>query len=340
MAGPGPFARRLFRAVLAAQHDYVPEVVEGAPPARRLAVAGSRAAARAGLYRRRFDLDEASERLANLSSALDELERTYALFADDASRTRFVQLFALRVVGGEHLRGPVGYDEFARLERDVAGGRVTGPAGTPIVLRASPSALASVFALGQYRYGDAVCAWPGDVVVDGGAAWGDTALWFADLVGADGRVLAFEFAPGNLAALGENLRANPGLAERIEVREQALWDRTGERLAFSDAGQMTQLGAGDRETTTVAVDGLGLERLDFLKLDVEGAEPRVLAGAAATLRAHRPALAIAAYHDPWHLVRLPQWVHDLGLGYELHLGHAAPGETETVLFARVRRSRT
>src|SRR3954452_19859256 len=189
MAGPGPFARRLFRAVLAACHHYVPEVVAGVSPARRAAVAGSRAAARARLFRRRFDLDEAGERLANLSSALDELERTYALFADEASRTRFVQLFALRVVGGEHLRGPVGYDEFARAKRGVETGRVTGPAGTPIVLRAPAGALASVFTLGQYRYGDTVCAQAGDVVVDGGAAWGDTALWFADVVGPHGRVL-------------------------------------------------------------------------------------------------------------------------------------------------------
>ena len=334
MAGPGPFARRLFRAVLAACHDYVPEVVEGASPARRIAVAGSRAAARARLYRRRFDLDEASERLANLSSALDELERTYALLADEASRTLFVELFALRVVGGEHLRGPVGYDEFARRTREVASGRVTGPAGTPITMRAHPAALASVFALGQYRYGDTVCAKAGDVVLDGGAAWGDTALWFADLVGPGGRVLAFEFAPGNLAALADNLRANPSLADRVEVREQALWDHSGEQLAFSDAGQMTTVGRGALTAPTTTVDDLGLERLDFLKLDVEGAEPRVLAGAAETLRAQRPALAIAAYHDPWHLVRLPQWVHDLGAGYELYLGHAAPGETETVLFAR------
>src|SRR4051812_49120508 len=157
MAGPGPFARRLFRAVLAAQHDYVPEVVEGASPARRLAVAGSRAAARARLYRRRFDLDEASERLANLSSALDELERTYALFADEASRTRFVELFALRVVGGEHLRGPVGYDEFARLKRSVAGGRVTGPAGTPVEPRAGGGARAGGFPPGQDPPGGGGC---------------------------------------------------------------------------------------------------------------------------------------------------------------------------------------
>ena len=196
----------------------------------------------------------------------------------------------------------------------------------------TPDGLASVYGLGQYRY-DGVEARGGDVVLDGGAASGDTALWFADQVGPDGRVLAFEFAPGNLRALRDNLALNPRLAPRIEVREQALWDRGGERLAFTDAGVVSAVGGGGGgEVATVAIDDLALERLDVLKLDVEGAEPRVLAGATETLKRLRPALAIAAYHDPWHLLDLPAFVDGLGAGYRIYLGHAAPGEAETVLF--------
>src|SRR5215212_399445 len=119
----GPFARELYRTVLAACHTYVPErelsQLEGPALGRRTAVAGSRLAARFGLIRRRFDLDESAERLANLSSALPELERTYALFADDASRARFVELFALRALGADHVRGPVGFADYDRRRRDV-----------------------------------------------------------------------------------------------------------------------------------------------------------------------------------------------------------------------------
>jgi len=70
----GPFARRLYRAVLAACHSYVPEreaaQLDGLAPARRAAMLGARAAARVGLVRRRFDLDEVAERLVGALGGL------------------------------------------------------------------------------------------------------------------------------------------------------------------------------------------------------------------------------------------------------------------------------
>ncbi len=364
MSGPGPFARALFSTVLAACHAYVPgrelSQLDGAAPVRRAAVLGARVAARVGLVRRRFDPEEAAARLADLTSVLPDVERTYALLADDASRALLVELFALRVLGADHVDGPVTFAEYAahrrRLARDnrLAEGTLAvgdpgaaaldrfaldGPAGTPLELHATLDGLASVFAIGQYRH-DAVPVAPGGVVIDGGAGWGDSVLWFADLVGDGGRVLGFEFAPGNLRALAENLRLNPALAPRVSLFEEALWNRAGERLSFSDAGQVTAVGEGDREVPTITLDALvereGLERVDVVKLDVEGAEPQVLEGATETLRALRPSLAVAVYHDPRHLVAIPQTLHDLGLGYRLFLGHAAAGTAETVLFATVR----
>ena len=47
--------------------------------------------------------------------------------------------------------------------------------------------------------------------------------------------------------------------------------------------------------------------MDFLKVDVEGADVGVLEGAAQTLVAQRPRLALACYHKPDDLVRFPDW---------------------------------
>lgn len=78
----------------------------------------------------------------------------------------------------------------------------------------------------------------------------------------------------------------------------------------------------------------GVERVDFLKLDVEGAELEVLRGAERAIRRWRPKLALSVYHRDRDLADIPAWVADLGLGYELYLSHSWPGAAETILFAR------
>ena len=82
------------------------------------------------------------------------------------------------------------------------------------------------------------------------------------------------------------------------------------------------------------VEERGHPRVDFVKLDVEGAEPDVLRGAERTIRRFRPRLAIAAHHEPRHLATLTGQVAGLGLGYRLDLDHFTSTWGETVPFAR------
>jgi FkbM family methyltransferase len=178
----------------------------------------------------------------------------------------------------------------------------------------------------------------GDVVIDGGACFGDTALYFAHLAGPAGRVIAFEFEPGNLALLDYNLALNPGLAQRIQVRRRALWDRPGERVGFRAFGPATAITEGtEAQVETVSVDALversELERVDFLKLDVEGAELPAMRGAESTLRRFRPRLALAGYHRDDDLAALSSFLFDLDCGYRLRLAHTTMHAEETMLFA-------
>jgi hypothetical protein len=89
--------------------------------------------------------------------------------------------------------------------------------------------------------------------------------------------------------------------------------------------------------TTVTLDDLvgerGLERVDFIKLDIEGAEVNALEGAANTLRRHRPRLAIAAYHRNDDLTRIPVTLRQMGPNYRFHLAHYTTHHGETVLYA-------
>jgi hypothetical protein len=78
-----------------------------------------------------------------------------------------------------------------------------------------------------------------------------------------------------------------------------------------------------------------LERVDFIKLDIEGAESAALKGAEQTLRRFTPRLALAAYHqfdDMWALMRQ---IDQLDLGYRFAMAHFTPHHEETVLYAWV-----
>jgi len=325
-----------------------------------------RLAAHAGFSHGHFNPDLAAERLIRLNELSAGLEETYAQLADDASRRTMMDLLKLRVLGPHHARLAVTPQEFRSKQtyaernlRTAAGTyEVSDPWFSPLSLYRIPLAngssvemhghsvdLVSVFMLTQYLYDGGnreVVVEPGDVVLDVGGCWGDTALYFAHLVGVAGRVYTFEFDPENLAVLRTNLELNSELGARVEIVQKAVWERSGETLHFHAAGRCTRLtDGGPSEDTqrvpTVTLDEFvaqaGLERLDFVKMDVEGAELQILNGGIETLKRLRPKLAIAAYHRDDDLVRIPQALQSLDVGYRLYLKSSSPVEEETVLFA-------
>jgi hypothetical protein len=56
------------------------------------------------------------------------------------------------------------------------------------------------------------------------------------------------------------------------------------------------------------VEELSLSRIDFIKMDIEGAEQPALRGAFETLRRHRPVLAVGSYHKPDDIDGIPRIV--------------------------------
>ena len=290
---------------------------------------------------------------------LPELEgglgRIHQLLADQRSRDLLLDLLAFRAYGARHVRLPVTVDGFWREVKRVDAELRTGPAPGPvpefgayripgregpITLLGLPTQVVEFFVLEQYAYrhgAEHIAAEEGDVVIDGGGGMGDTALYFADRVGPEGRVLCLEFEPLNLAQLKLNLEANPHLAGRIEVIEQPLWDRSGEELPFDPAFGRTTVtqDEGSRAVATTTIDELaGGGRVDLVKLDVEGAERRALEGGREAIARCRPKLAVSAYHRLEDLVELPELIAGLGLGYEMFLDHFLPAPEETILFGK------
>lgn len=158
---------------------------------------------------------------------------------------------------------------------------------------------------------------PGDVCLDVGASFGTYTVALARLVGLRGRVHAIEPRPRSLRVLALVQRLlTPG---NVEVHPVALSDQVGREVIVTPRrrwllpvpgrtflkgclepgpdgyypGWSEEFGgAAERVVVTQTLDGLAAEnridRLDFVKIDVEGAELRVLVGAEASLGRHRP----------------------------------------------------
>ena len=68
---------------------------------------------------------------------------------------------------------------------------------------------------------------------------------------------------------------------------------------------------------------LGLERVDYIKMDIEGAEQRAIRGAAATIATFHPRLSLSAYHVPDDPVKIPELVRQAWPGYATACGPCA-----------------
>lgn len=320
-----------------------------------------------GFVRRPHDVEAHSHNLLSTLDRLDGLERTYRLLQDDYSRQALLDVLRFRILGGRHVRLPLNDERFwaeydsvdARFLKERRAIKAPGgwdfhlyelpeERGGPVTIHSNPLGILQTFLLEQYAYrrGETcIRAREGDVVVDGGGCWGDTALYFAARVGAGGKVYCFEFEQTNLDILRQNLALNPHLEGVVEIVPEALWEESGQEVSYDPGGPSTSLAlppggpsAAQAKATTRSIDDLvsrrSLAKVDFIKMDIEGAELNALRGAEETLRAFRPVLAMSVYHRADDFVAIPDYIDGLGLGYEFFLDHFTIHGEETVLFAR------
>lgn len=167
----------------------------------------------------------------------------------------------------------------------------------------------------------------GDTVLDLGGNLGTSAMLFSRLVGPRGRVHSFE--PIFHRVLGRNLREN-GVGN-VEVVPLGVADAPGEiEFAVSDAGIDSRIACpahgairNRRPVRLTSLDDYvereGIGRVDFIKMDIEGAEELALRGARRVIGEFRPKLTIASYHtDPTGEPQHPKLVRHLDqLGYQI-----------------------
>ena len=180
--------------------------------------------------------------------------------------------------------------------------RCSVPYGGRLIEAPRDGALTFMEVLQENVYGRIHCPLPGDTVLDVGAYVGMFTVMAALEVWYGGKVFAIEPSYSN----NEFLRRNVGSMAGVTRVPVALGASTGYgRLTSTDASpchQVTQ--RQDKDTEEVRIETmddmvarLEIDKVDFIKIDVEGSELKVLQGATNTLRNNRLHLAIAAYHD-------------------------------------------
>ena len=85
-------------------------------------------------------------------------------------------------------------------------------------------------------------------------------------------------------------------------------------------------------TSTDTIDNLIQEPIDFIKLDIEGAEQDAIDGAARTIIKYNPILAICIYHKAEDWYKIPQKILALNKDYKIYIRHYMEGIFETVMY--------
>lgn len=157
----------------------------------------------------------------------------------------------------------------------------------------------------------------GDVVLDCGANVGTFAR-FALNAGAK-LVVAIEPAPDNIECLRRNFKDEIA-AGRVVVYPKGVWnkDDTLELLVDPDNQAADSFVIHRKGAKAVArvplttidqmVSELKLDRVDFIKMDIEGAEVKALQGGRNTIARFHPRMSLSVYHQPDHPVEVPKAV--------------------------------
>ncbi len=167
---------------------------------------------------------------------------------------------------------------------------------------------------------------PGDTVLDIGANMGTHTIYFAQAVGPQGSVHAFEPQRMLFQLLCGNVALN-SLAN-VYCHHAAVGDRSGSllvpRLDFAveqNLGGLSVEGHQQGESVPlVTVDSLSLEACRLIKADVEGMELAVLKGAGQTIERFHPVLYVENDRED-RSAELMRWIANLG--YKMHWHQAA-----------------
>lgn len=106
-----------------------------------------------------------------------------------------------------------------------------------------------------------------------------------------------------------------------------------ETLYFNEEKSFSTIyGKGTQSVEVDTIDNLVKEKVDYIKLDIEGAEQDAIDGAKKTIKKYKPILAICVYHKAEDWYKIPEKVLAINSKYKVYLRHYMEGIFETVMY--------
>ena len=172
-----------------------------------------------------------------------------------------------------------------------------------------------------------------ETYIDVGAFDGDTLTQFLGYTNNFSRYIALE--PDSLSYAKLLKKIPQAYSDKITAICAGTGERAGTASFYSNGLEDARVVDGGPNVIRVLAldDEFILEPVTTIKMDVEGYEPFVLAGAKNIITLKKPKLAVCVYHKPWHLWELPSLIASYRNDYHFYLRHHEQELFGTVLYA-------
>jgi FkbM family methyltransferase len=164
--------------------------------------------------------------------------------------------------------------------------------------------------------------------IDGGGYIGDTSQEFISRFPDYSKIYLFEPMQNNMEHAKRNLKGN----NSVIYREEGLSNFEGEVSFMEDDASSSISTEGNITVKVNFIDNIIDDRIDFIKLDIEGAEQDAIEGAKKTIEKYHPILAICIYHKAEDWYTIPQKILEIYSDYKIYLRHYMEGISETVMY--------
>ncbi len=164
-----------------------------------------------------------------------------------------------------------------------------------------------------------------DTILDCGAFIGDTAKFFWEETHGICKIYCFEPLEGNYKRL-RNWVDNNQCTKKVICIQALLDEKEGRTEIVSSqessvCASIEQEGNFKNEVMVKTIDSVVNEKVDFIKMDIEGLELKALIGAQGIIKRYKPQMVISAYHRTSHLWEIPKLIKKIEPLYKVYLGH-------------------